>query len=267
MKREQAGGWDVAQREVPVLICLLGEFMLLKAGRPMNMPSGGKTEGLLATMGLRYDRRMARETLLAQLWPNQNPTLAGQSLNSLIYSLRKQLSRELAGAAPILHEDGYYRLNLEAGIGVDLARFEALVQQAEQQAQLGDLERAIACYSRASDLYQGDLWGGSDPYAAVERERLRACYLALLSKLADYWYDHGDYPACLRYGLRLLSSDPCREDAHRIVMRCYLRRGERVQALRQFQLCAAILRAEFDTDPEQATLAFYEQIRTTPDSL
>jgi len=32
--------------------------------------------------------------------------------------------------------------------------------------------------------------------------------------------------------------------------------------LRQFQLCQAVLRAEFGIEPERETLVLYEQIRT-----
>lgn len=104
-------------------------------------------------------------------------------------------------------------------------------------------------------------------HAAVERERLRVCYLSLLAQLADYHYDQREYAACLTYAQRLLSIEPCREDAHRLLMRCYVQRGERAQALRQYHLCVVILRTEFDATPEAATTALYEQVRLAPESI
>src|SRR5438067_11315163 len=86
---------------------------------------------------------------------------------------------------------------------------------------------------------------GTDVQALVERERLLACHLTVLAWLADYAYGEQDYTACLDYAGRLLGHDPCREDAHRLIMRCYVRRGERAQALHQYRLCAEILRAQF----------------------
>jgi DNA-binding SARP family transcriptional activator len=65
----------------------------------------------------------------------------------------------------------------------------------------------------------------------------------------------------------MLASDPCREDAHRLVMRCYVRLGERAQALRQYQLCKQILRAEYDVAPEDATTALYDRVRLEPGAL
>jgi DNA-binding SARP family transcriptional activator len=248
------------------LICLLGDFLLLKDGQPITVRSGGKAEALLCLLGLRYGQRVAREALLNALWPTGDPSLAGQSLNSLVYSLNKQLGDAL-GAGLVLHTDGYYRLNAEAGVGVDIACFDALACQGDQRARAGDLTEAAECYCRATAWYRGDLWSGCELQAVIERERLRACYLTLLARLADYSYAQGDYTACLDYTRRLLASDPCREDGHRLAMRCYVRLGERAQALRQYRLCADILRAEFDTLPEPATLALYDQARLDPASI
>ena len=77
----------------------------------------------------------------------------------------------------------------------------------------------------------------------------------------------GDYTGCLSHARRLLANDPCREDAYRLMMRCYVRLGERAQALRQYRLCQTILRTEFDAVPEPATTALFDQIRLDPGSI
>jgi hypothetical protein len=58
--------------------------------------------------------------------------------------------------------------------------------------------------------------------SVLEREHLRARFLSLLGYLADYQYHAGDYSACLEQAWCLLSHDPCREDAHRVVMCCHV---------------------------------------------
>jgi DNA-binding SARP family transcriptional activator len=47
------------------------------------------------------------------------------------------------------------------------------------------------------------------------------------------------------------------------MMRCYLARGERTQALRQYRLCQQFLQAELETEPEPATTLLYETARST----
>jgi LuxR family transcriptional regulator, maltose regulon positive regulatory protein len=167
----------------------------------------------------------------------------------------------------VLCTQGAYRLNSEAGVCVDIACFESLANAGDQHARRG-LESAIGMYESAIELYQGDLRiAAPDHYAVVERERLRALHLTLLARAASHYYRLGDYETCLAFALRLLSNDQCREDAYRLVMSCYVHRGERTQALRQYRLCVDILRAEFDVEPEPATTALFDRIRRDPSSI
>ena len=119
--------------------------------------------------------RRPRETLLCALWPNGDPGLAGQSLNSLVYSLHRSLGTVLEGALPVVHEDGWYRLNTEAGVGVDAVWFDALTAAGERRA--GAITALRPSTRRAVRLFRGDLCAGNDAYAVVERERLRARHL------------------------------------------------------------------------------------------
>jgi len=254
--------------EAPILVCLLGSFRLLKRGQPVPLHGGGKMESLLCTLGLRRDRGIPREQLLQTLWPDgADLALAGQSLNSLVYSLHRLLRDGNGGAKPVVSGDGYYRLNFEAGIGLDVLSFDALAAAGDQRDRSGDEPSAIASYARAVGLYRGDLCVGTDLAAVMERERLRALYLRLLARLADANYRAGDYTACLDYAQRLLASDPVREDAHRLAMLSHLRLGQRAQALRQYRLCEHALRTEFDADPEPATRELFDRLRLDPGRL
>jgi DNA-binding SARP family transcriptional activator len=249
--------------EWPVLICLLGPFGLFKNGAPLALRGGGRTEALISSLALRRGRRVPREVVLAEVWPESDPALSGQALNTLVHNLHKLLGDALRGAAPVQHVQGFYRLNLEAGVALDTACFEALAGAGDSQA-TNDLPSAIVSYRKAISIYRGDLHAGDVQQALIERERLRARYLTLLARLASHYYNEGDIATCLELALQLLEHDPCREDAHRLVMRCHVLRGERTQAMRQYRLCEQILRAEFDVAPEPSTVALYEKIRLDP---
>jgi len=135
---------------------------------------------------------------------------------NLVHKLHKLLGPTLEGAAPVLHEDGYYWLNVEAGIGVDVICFDRLMADGDQRMQAGDEAAALVAYRRAAELYRADLGLGSDAPTVMERERLRARYLTLLAQLAEHHYRAGDYRTALEYLWRLLARDPYREDAHRL---------------------------------------------------
>jgi DNA-binding SARP family transcriptional activator len=252
----------------PVMLCLLGNFRLLVAGELIPIHPGGKSEGLLSLLALQAGRRMPRERLVQTLWPTtRDPALGLRSLNTLVYNMHKLLGPALNGAAPVLHEEGYYRLNSEAGIGVDVMHFDLLVDDGDWHMRDSDTVAALDAYTRAAALYRGDLCFAADAHTLMERERLRARYFTLLAQLGEIHFHADDYTIALEYLWRLLVRDPCREDAHRLVMRCYVRRGERAAALHHYQLCADVLLTEFDAVPEAETVALFDKIRREPNQL
>ncbi|MGA7729721.1 MAG: bacterial transcriptional activator domain-containing protein [Chloroflexia bacterium] len=170
----------------------------------------------------------------------------------------------------MLHNDGCYGLNLDAGINTDVRCFDVLARWGHQQWLKGNRGDAVAYYHSALRLYMGDLYSGTsgtDVFLVIERERLRVGYLTVLSRLAEYYYLQNEDDKALDFAQLILSSDPCREDAHRLMMRCYFRRGERAQAIRQYHLCSQILRMEFDTIPEPDTTKLYGQLLAGPDNV
>ncbi|WIX99161.1 bacterial transcriptional activator domain-containing protein [Amycolatopsis mongoliensis] len=248
-------------------ICLLGTFRVLKAGAPVAVRPGGKTEALLRELALQEHYRASRERLLETMWPESDTSHAVQALNSLVHATRKQFGDVLDGAAPVVYADGGYRLNTDAGVSVDIGQFDALSDRAERGFHSGDTASALEHALGAITVYQGDLCEADGVHALVERERLRALYLSLLGQVADQYFTAADYPAALRYALRLLRHDPCREDAHRLVMRCHVRSGRRAQAFRQYRTCEQMLQAEFGVRPELLTVALFDQVRTSPGSV
>ena len=245
---ERGAGGVVDGNGHPVWLGLLGAFRLLRCGEPVAVRSGGKTQALLR-----------------RLWPDSEVSLASNALNNVVHALRRSLSEALGGASPVVHNAGFYRLNQEAGVAVDVDHFKRLAAQSEWLARMGDMLASAEVAEQAVQLYRGDLNNhGGTTQAIFERDRLRAICLGLFMRLADAAFERGEFESCESFALRLLAHDPCREDAHRMLMRCHVRRGERAQALRHYQTVKAILRAEFDAEPEPATTALYERVRLEP---
>ena len=131
----------------------------------------------------------------------------------------------------------------------------------------GDAPGALRSYRAAIELYVGDLALAALVDHVVERERLRARYLSLRARLADALFAVADYSGALDNALDLLAHDPCREDAHRMAMRSYVRLGQRAQALRQYTVCRSVLAREFDAPPEPLTEALFDLVRLGPTGL
>jgi DNA-binding SARP family transcriptional activator len=267
---ESTNGWHHVfnvRVSAPVEIQLLGGFRVLKHGSVVGFRTGGKAEALLSTLAVRRGQPVPREVVLDAVWPNVDPQMANQSLNSLGYGLNRLLGDAIGGASVLVHSDGMYRLNIEAGVAVDVDVFLRLITTGERRIAEHDEHGAAEAFAQGVDLYRGDLNGGTTVQHVVERERLRALCLMLLARLADYHFRQKDCTRSLDYAMQLLLMDPCREDAHRMAMQCHVLRGERAQALRQYRVCERILRLEFDAPPEEATRALFDQVRLDPSSL
>lgn len=250
-----------SERTDRLVVCLLGSFRLLRDGEQVESSITGKAATLLSALALRLDTGIARDTLLELLWPEQARDQAANSLHSLIYSLHRRMRIGDHDAPAVVHANGAYALNRTAGVTTDIARYDALIAEGNRFASFDREADAAQYYERAITLYRGDLTTGYDVFAVIERERLRTRFLTMLSWLADRALSGGDCSAALDYALRLLACEPCREDAHRIVMRAHVHRGERAQALRQYRVCEHVLRQEFDASPESATTELFDQIR------
>jgi DNA-binding SARP family transcriptional activator len=259
------GSWQTTSPAVR--ICLLGRFEILKHGSPIPLRPGGKVEQLIAVLAMHPHNGISREALIELVWPDSDSSLAGHSLNSLAHWLKQQLCDALKGRAPVRRSGGRYSLALDRDLVLDVIEFEQSVELGRQRSSAGDLDAAVRAYDEALALYAGDLTSGPDVLFLLERERLRGYYLSIMARLAEHHYALGDYKASLRNAFALLYADPCREDAHRMVMRSYVRDGQRAQALRHFETCRRILAREFDAIPERATLALCDAIRTDPDSV
>jgi DNA-binding SARP family transcriptional activator len=248
-----------------VVVCLLGGFRLLKLGSPMSIRPGGRAQTIFSALALGpRPTGIARDDLVQLVWPETATGPAVQALHTLVYSLHRSLGDALDGQGPIVNVEGRYRLNAEAGVVVDVDRFDGVVAAADRLARSGEPEAAIRRYRDAVGLYEGDLVVGSEVQHVLERERLRASYLRVRATLANHHLARGDIDAALGHALDILAHDPYREDAHRMAMRCYVRLGQRAQALRQYRICRDVLMNEFEAAPERATEELYELVRLEP---
>jgi predicted ATPase/DNA-binding SARP family transcriptional activator len=205
------------------------------------------------------------DRLIEWLWPDLPPRSGQANLYVGISLLRRVLEPGLptpADSAYILTRHSGYLFDPSSGCWIDVDEFKAHVIAAQAQMRQEDAAQAIRAYEAAAALYRGD-YLADDPYedwAIGPREQLREAYLDLLSELHRLYLAGGDAAAALDRAQQALVLDPCREQAHRQVMRAYCILGRQADALRQFDHCRRILRAELDVEPMPRTLLLHQQI-------
>ncbi|MCZ6840837.1 MAG: BTAD domain-containing putative transcriptional regulator [Alphaproteobacteria bacterium] len=213
-----------------------------------------KAQALVAYLALQGDRSQSREKLAELLWGNSAEEQARANLRQALTSIRRALNGD---GATFLVADGDQISLSKSEIDLDVARFERLVAEATPDA----LKQAAA-------LYKGDFLDGFslkedsfEVWARAERERLRLLASNALTKLIAHCDEVGDIERCVETAARLLTLDPLREAAHRILMRAYAAQGRQASALKQFETCRDILRRELGVEPEPETVALYHELR------
>ena len=202
---------------------------------------------------LQHSQGLRKEEVGGIFWPDHPPHKLDGIFRSTLYRLRRSVFRE-----SVVFEGGLYSFNWDSDHWFDVEAFEGLLDQAnrspvtEQKREL--LEAALS-------LYKGDYL--EDVYAdwcSLERERLRERHLDALESLAGLYARQGTLQRAIETYENLVVQDPYRELAHRELMRCHFRLGNRVAAIRQYQSCLQILREDLGLSPTAETEELYLQI-------
>lgn len=241
---------EVTWRKMVLSLKLFGAFRVQdESGANLVLPTR-KTRALLAYLAFMPDTPHPRERLMALLWGDRGERQARQSLNNSLASIRR-----LGGGndPSMVDSDGEYVTIHGSAIDTDVHRFQAI----------RDIDPAAA-----AALYDGPFLDGLAIAAPAFEEWLNATRSALEAEFADTLQRtaeaaeaKSDIEQAMWSMRRLIALDPLREDAHRLLMRYMYETGDRVGALRQYQVCADILEKELRVSPDTATQAIFEMIR------
>ncbi len=234
------------------LFTLGGCFLERNGTRLESVSANRKGLALLASIAAAGDRGLARDTVVALLWPESDDERARTSLRQLIHSLRTQLD-----APELLLPSPELRLN-PAVIESDVAQFRTALES-------HDYDAAIAHY-RGSFL-DGFFLKGSDEFerwVATERAALAKAAAQALEKLANDADRRGETARAVEYWRSLAKAEPHSARAAMGLMRALDASGERAAALQHARVYELMMREEFGDVPDSAVVALAEELRNAP---
>jgi len=200
-------------------------------------------------------RPQTKEQIGLALWPDASEAQLHNNFRVTLHHLRRALGRH----EWILFEDGSYRFNRSLAHWVDVEAFETHVAAAKKSL---DADQAIADLEAAVGMYRGDFLEnlGSD-WPMLHREELRRLHQEALLLLGRLLFAGERYAEAVEIYRRALAQDSYLETAHRGVMRCLVRLGERSLALRHFDGLVTLLKEEMGLPPARETVALAERLR------
>jgi two-component SAPR family response regulator len=204
-------------------------------------------------------RASSKHEIGLALWPRASASQLRNSFHTALYHLR----RALGAADWIRFEHGRYTVHVPAGHFYDVDAFESGLAAAGE-ARGASPAAAIDHLRAATDLYAGDFladFAGSD-WVAQRQDELQRRYLDGMLLLGRLLQAEGRHAEAAETYHRAVSRDPLLEAAHRELMRCYLRLGERGQAIRQYERLARRLRDELGAPPAPETTALHRLLRS-----
>jgi two-component SAPR family response regulator len=204
-------------------------------------------------------RSLRKEQIITALWPEADQQIDHTFYNT-IYYVRKAL-----GESCLVSENNTYILSLASAssrqVWYDVSRFQEEYAQAKQALSQEADAAARAALLAMLDLYRGDyLQPFYSNWCAFRRDELRTAALDAHFHLAQLAWKHEEWEESAQHWQQMVAVDPCREEAHAGLMRCYLRQGKRGLALRQYQRCRDSLRQELGIDPGPTLQHLYQRL-------
>ncbi len=203
----------------------------------------------------------SRERIGADLWPEASPSRLRGVFHTTLYNLR----RALGASGWVRFEGNLYTLDRGGPAGrlyYDVEDFEARLEEAGPSGR-EEPGRAIALLRGAASLCRGDFL--EDLYLGewaepVRDELRRKCLEALLElgRLLSLEERHSEAADAYR---QAIARDPYSGAAHRGLILCHARLGERARALKHYGELAETLQRELGAPPEAETTDLAEKLR------
>lgn len=249
----------------PVELLLIGPFGLRHRGRAVgeHVWRTAKAKELLALLATSGKRSVARDALMAVLWPESAPSAAVSKFHFTLHSLRREIaSAGLDGLVSVERDAAGYALELPDGSVLDHVEFSLLVRKAREARFAGDAAGHLTLLRKAIAMHRGSFLDGlSSAWIDELRERMDSAYLSAAKELAVAELESGDPNAAIEHALKVTAAEPYDEEAHRTLLQAYDRSGAVDLATRHFQSLERKLRRDLGTRPEDATRALYDRLR------
>jgi serine/threonine protein kinase/WD40 repeat protein/DNA-binding winged helix-turn-helix (wHTH) protein len=234
---------------------ILGALEVSRNGSGPIPLGGAKQRAVLAHLLLRANHLVPTEVLIDEIWGDEPPETARNTLQNYASRLRKALGEErLEG------NRAGYRLRAEPS-ELDATRFESLLRDARRLLPI-DARAAVGTFDDALGLWRGpalaDLAG--NPALQAQAARLDDLRLGALEDRIDAQLAIGQHGEVIGELEGLTTAHPLRERFWAQLMLALYRAGRQGEALGAYQRAREILADELGVDPSPELRRLHERV-------
>ena len=213
---------------------ILGPVRVVVAGEDRPV-AGEKLRALLGRLLVEANRPVATDRLIDELWGDDPPATARQTLHAHVARLRRLLAMDGESESRLAKVDRGYVLRVDRD-ELDETRFARLVTAAREDLAEGRLEAAAGRYAEALALWRGEaLEGVTFHWAEAERARLEDRRVGVVEEKIDLDLQLGRSAEFLPELERLADRYPLRERLSAQLMLALYAGGRQADALAVYQ--------------------------------
>jgi LuxR family maltose regulon positive regulatory protein len=239
----------------PVKIYTLGRFEIVRDDEPLHF--SGKEQkkplellkALIAFGGV----NVPEEQLTDELWPDADGDQAHKSFETTLGRLRKLLG----GEAFIRYRARQLTIN-PLYCWVDSLALGYLFDTIRESS---GTRAALLC-EKAMGLHKGPFLPSDTglQWAVTIRETLKNRLLRVILKAGRQYEQAGEWERAVEYYTKGIETDGLAEEFYRRLMVCHRNQGNNADAVKTYNLCRGLLRAELGIEPSAETTAVFFSI-------
>ncbi|MFI6440322.1 BTAD domain-containing putative transcriptional regulator [Streptomyces sp. NPDC050759] len=240
--------------------CLLGPVEVRASGR-LLAPFARKPTALLTAGLLDAGRVVSVDRLIDAVWGESPPDTAAKLVQSYVSRLRQVLHRPDRPEVIVTRPGGY--LFLARPDGLDVRRFQELLERGRTQAGKGEHATAANTLEAALGLWRGPALGGpATSSLQLEAARLEEMRMTAVEEMLDARLAAGGGAELVGELTRLVDGQPLRERPRGLLMAALHRCGRRAEALRVYRDGHRVLRTELGIEPSHALRDLHARLLT-----
>jgi predicted ATPase/DNA-binding SARP family transcriptional activator len=246
---------------------LLGPVEAWVDGRRVAL-RGERSRTLFAVLALMGGRVVAVDRLIDELWGEEPPARARDSLQMHVSRLRKGLAEAGADGGRLVSHAGGYVLEVHAGER-DVDRWQRALDGARRARGAGELRAAREGVEEALRVWRGEPLGGVTANGLLDAERARLEEERLAAVIEGIELDlelgrHGGLPGQLE---ALVVAHPFKERLVELQMLALYRCGRQADALAAFHAARARFVEELGIEPGHSLRELHENVLQQAETL
>jgi predicted ATPase/DNA-binding SARP family transcriptional activator len=239
---------------------LLGPVEARVGGREVAL-GGQRPRALFAVLALMGGRVVTTDRLIDELWGDEPPARARDSLQMHVSRLRKGLAEAGADGGRLVSRAGGYLLEVRPGER-DVDRWQQALDRARRARSQGEPRVARAEIEEALGVWRGQALGGvsTNSLLAAQRARLEEERLAGVIEGIELDLELGRHGELLGQLEALVIAHPFKERLVELQMLALYRCGRQAEALAAFQSARDRFVGELGIEPAQPLRELHEDV-------